>query len=182
MPHNTRGGWTLLISNGNLDAPMVKKGGYSRDEEYNLSELDPRPNKLVIDNIRREMAVKRITDHLNNRLGDYALVIANRIKNFWSWRPDPYDEGWTRNDSVMFIFWAPVLLGLVASLFFVRWAQVWPVFAVTGYSFLVVLPFWSTPRFRFPIDALLVVIAVWSYLNFSKRARRPSTQEESVIE
>ena len=182
MPHNTRGGWTLLISNGNLDAPMVKKGGYSRDEEYNLSELDPRPNKLVIDNIRREMAVKRITDHLNNRLGDYALVIANRIKNFWSWRPDPYDEGWTRNDSVMFIFWAPVLLGLVASLFFVRWAQVWPVFAVTGYSFLVVLPFWSTPRFRFPIDALLVIIAVWSYLNFSKRARRSSRQEESVIE
>jgi len=182
MPHNTRGGSVLLVSNGNLDSPMVKKGGYSKEEEYNLSKFNPELNKYQVDTLKREMAVQKITDHLMNRPGEYALVIGRRIKNFWSWRPDPYDEGWTRNDSVMFIFWVPVLLGLVASLFFVRWAQVWPVFAVTGYSFLVVLPFWSTPRFRFPIDALLVVIAVWSYLNFSKRARRPSTQEESVIE
>ena len=181
MPHNTRGGSVLLVSNGNLDSPMVKKGGYSKEEEYNLSKFNPELNKYQVDTLKREMAVQKITDHLMNRPGEYALVIGRRIKNFWSWRPDPYDEGWTRNDSVMFIFWAPVLLGLVASLFFVRWAQVWPVFAVTGYSFLVVLPFWSTPRFRFPIDALLVIIAVWSYLNFSKRARRSSRQEESVV-
>ena len=181
MPHNTRGGSVLLVSNGNLDSPMVKKGGYSKEEEYNLSKFNPELNKYQVDTLKREMAVQKITDHLMNRPGEYALVIGRRIKNFWSWRPDPYDEGWTRNDSVMFIFWVPVLLGLVASLFFVRWAQVWPVFAVTGYSFLVVLPFWSTPRFRFPVDALLVIIAVWSYLNFSKRARRSSRQEESVV-
>ena len=181
MPHNTRGGSVLLVSNGNLDSPMVKKGGYSKEEEYNLSKFNPELNKYQVDTLKREMAVQKITDHLMNRPGEYALVIGRRIKNFWSWRPDPYDEGWTRNDSVMFIFWAPVLLGLVASLFFVRWAQVWPVFAVTGYSFLVVLPFWSTPRFRFPVDALLVIIAVWSYLNFLKRARRSGTQEESVV-
>ena len=181
MPHNTRGGFILLVSNGNLDSPMVKKGAYSKEEEYNLSKFNPELNKYQVDTLKREMAVQKITDHLMNRPGEYALVIGRRIKNFWSWRPDPYDEGWTRNDSVMFIFWAPVLLGLVASLFFVRWAQVWPVFAVTGYSFLVVLPFWSTPRFRFPVDALLVIIAVWSYLNFLKRARRSGTQEESVV-
>ena len=181
MPHNTRGGSVLLVSNGNLDSPMVKKGGYSKEEEYNLSKFNPELNKYQVDTLKREMAVQKITDHLMNRPGEYALVIGRRIKNFWSWRPDPYDEGWTRNDSVMFIFWVPVLLGLVASLFFVRWAQVWPVFAVTGYSFLVVLPFWSTPRFRFPVDALLVIIAVWSYLNFLKRARRSGTQEESVV-
>ena len=172
IPHNTRGGWTLLISNGNLDAPMVKEGGYSRDEEYNFSELDPKPGKLELDNLRRQMAVERITAHLNNRLGDYALVIGNRIKNFWSWRPDPYSEKWTRNDLVMFLFWIPVLVGLLGSVALVRWSQVWPVFAVSAYSFLVVLPFWSTPRFRFPVDALLVIVAIWSYFSFIKWLRR----------
>ena len=138
--------------------------------DNNLSELDPRPNKLVVDSIRREMAIERITDHLKNRLGDYALVIGNRIKNFWSWRPDPYDERWTINDSIMLVFWVPVLIGLWISPFVVRLRGVWPVFAVAGYSFLVVLPFWSTPRFRFPIDALLAILAVWSYLSFLKKS------------
>ena len=127
------------------------------------------------------MAIKKITDHFKNRPSDYARVIGKRIKNFWSWRPDPYDEKWTRNDSIMFLFWIPVLVGLLGSVALVRWRQVWPVFAVVGYSFFIVLPFWSTPRFRFPVDALLVTIAVWSYLKFSKRARRSTSNEQSVV-
>ena len=177
MPHNTRGGWTLLISNGNLDAPMVKKGGYSREEEYEFSELDPRPSSLELDGLRRTMAIERIVDHVKHRPEDFALVIGNRIMNFWSWRPDPYEGRWTRNDSIMFLFWTPVLVGLLMSLAVVRWRHVWLVYSVTGYSFLVVLPFWSTPRFRFPVDALLVVVAVWSYFNFSRWVRRANSKE-----
>jgi hypothetical protein len=32
--------------------------------------------------------------------------------------------------------------------------------AVIGYAFLVTLPFWGTPRFRFPVDPLIILRAL----------------------
>ncbi len=176
MPHNTRGGWTLLISNGNLDAPMVKKGGYSRDQEYNFSDIQPKPNKLVLDNLRRQMAIERIIDHIQNRPYDYLMVMKNRVKNFWSWRPDPYDDKWTRNDWIMLFVWGPVLVGAFLSPALWQWRRFWPITITVAYSFFIVLPFWSTPRFRYPVDPLLVMIAVWGFsciLQRSKKQARP---------
>ena len=164
MPHNTRGGWALLMSNGNLDNPMVKEGGYSRELEYEFPNLDPRPNKQELDNLQRQLAFKLIGDHLKNRPLDYFGVVVKRVRNYWSWRPDPYDHTWTRNDWIMLFFWAPVVLAAMISPALRRWREFWPLTIVVIYSFFIALPFWGTPRFRYPVDPLMVVMASWGLI------------------
>jgi len=169
MPHNTRGGWALLMSNGNLDDPMVKEGGYSREPEYAFDHINPRPNAFELDNLQRKMAIRLIGSHLKNRPLDYLNVVIKRVRNFWSWRPDPYDSKWTRNDWIMLIFWAPVLVATVFSPGLWEWRKSWPVIVVIGYLFAISLPFWGTPRFRYPVDPLMVVLASWSMVYWAKR-------------
>jgi hypothetical protein len=40
------------------------------------------------------------------------------------------------------------------------WQADWPSLAVIAYAFLVTLPFWGTPRFRFPVDPLIILRAL----------------------
>jgi len=169
VPHNTRGGWTLLISNGNIDNWMVKEGGYSREAEYDFVDIKPPPDALSLDNMRREMAIRLIKEHLESRPLDYIKIIAKRARNFWSFRPDPYDQNWTSNDWIMLFVWVPIVLITTISPAVRHWREWWPLIIVVLYSFFIVLPFWGTPRFRYSVDPLIVVMAAWSLVYWSRQ-------------
>ena len=97
--------------------------------------------------------------------------VVNRFRNFWTSRPDPYDPFWTFNDAVMSVVWTPVLIMALLGFFCVKFGRAWPMLLILVYSSLMVLPFWGIPRFRFPVDHIVLlmgcygVMAFWTYLN-----------------
>jgi hypothetical protein len=110
--------------------------------------------------------------------GLFLEALFHRAVNFWTPRPDPYDSTWTANDWVMSLIWFPTLLFSVVSFQRASWKIDWPLLAVIGYAFLVTLPFWGTPRFRFPVDPLIILralvgveAAVGAVLARTRRAR-----------
>ena len=159
IPVETRAGYGLLITNGTLTNPRIQAGEYFKNPELlrigrqggTEAERDSIMLRLAFDEIRR-----------NWRLLPRPIV--NRAKNFWTTRPDPYDPSWTRNDWIMLFVWAPVLVFFVTSSFVRSWKENWPALAVVLYVFLVTLAFWGTPRFRFPVDPILITGAAAGFV------------------
>ena len=90
--------------------------------------------------------------------------LLNRAKHFWTWRPDPYDSTFTTNDLIMAIIWIPILFFFTFSLFNRKVQTSWPALAIIMYVFVTILPFWGSPRFRFPIDSLIIMLASFSFI------------------
>lgn len=167
IPHSTQGGSLLLMSNGNLRHPEIQAGKYFKDPELlkQVSNMNPN-NDAEIDSISRSIAINAIME-------DPSLLpkpLVNRFRNFWTARPDPYDPLWTFNDTIMVVIWIPVLVMALVGFFCVRWERVWPMWLFLIYSSLMVLPFWGIPRFRFPVDHIVILmacygtVAMWWYL------------------
>ena len=166
IPHSTQGGSLLLMSNGNLRHPEIQAGKYFKDPELlkQVSNMNPR-NDAEIDSISRSIAITAI-------IKDPGLLpkpLVNRFRNFWTARPDPYDPLWTFNDTVMSLIWTPVLILALLGFFCVRWERIWPMLLFLIYTSLMVLPFWGIPRFRFPVDHIVMLMgcygamALWWY-------------------
>jgi len=167
LPTESRGGYVLLQTNGMLDHPITRSGGYTKDHLEQLAPLIAQgESEIEQDNIMRSLAIDAIKR-------DWRLLpraVLNRAKNFWTTRPDPYDPNWTFNDTVMLLVWAPVLLFFLISSFLRSWRQNWPALTVVIYVFLMTLPFWGTPRFRFPVDAILIIGAAVGFAEFISAA------------
>jgi len=159
MPGESRAGYVLYISNGTLNDPKIQAGKYFKNPDAawvgsqgaTEAETGAMLRRLVIDEIKN-----------NWRLLPRPLF--NRAKNFWTTRPDPYDPTWTRNDWIMLFVWAPVLVFFVTSSFVHSWKENWPALAVVLYVFLITLAFWGTPRFRFPVDPILITAAAAGFV------------------
>lgn len=165
IPHSTQGGFSLLATNRNLDHPHVQIGGYEKNKSILLSTELAGVTELGIDRIRRQLAIESLQGHLEERKLKLLKVITHRAGNFWSWRPDPFDKEWTRNDSIMLFVWLPILFFLILSPVFRSWRTHLPVLLTIFYCFVFVLPFWGTPRFRFPIDPAIVILGIWGIVN-----------------
>ena len=167
LPTESRAGYTLLMSNGMLDHPLVRSGAYTKDHLGQLAPLIRQgESEVERDNIMRGLAIDAIKR-------DWRLLpsaVLNRAKNFWTTRPDPYDPNWTFNDTVMLLVWGPALLFFLTSSFLRSWRQNWPALTVVIYVFLMTLPFWGTPRFRFPVDAIVIVGAAVGFVEFASAA------------
>jgi hypothetical protein len=162
MPHSTQGGTLLMHSNGTLSNPAIQAGGYYKNPDLMGHPSLVGKSEVEQDGIRRRLALEEIKT--NWRL--LPRPILNRAKNFWTTRPDPYDSTWTTNDWVMLIIWWPVLVFFLTSSFARSWRESWPVTTIILYAFLLTLPFWGTPRFRFPVDALIVTAAAVGFVGF----------------
>ena len=154
MPGTSGLGWLMLISNGTLSDPRVQAGGYYKDPEL-VRVRDDGASEVERDAIGRRLAFEGIRRNWRS----LPRPLVNRAINFWTPRPDPYDPSWTRNDWIMLAVWGPVLMMFLASSFLRSWRESWPVLVVVLYAFLLTLPFWGTPRFRFPVDALIITVA-----------------------
>tara|TARA_B100001123_G_scaffold437847_1_gene571406 strand:- start:20269 stop:21432 length:1164 start_codon:yes stop_codon:yes gene_type:complete len=160
MPHSTQSGMLLLITNGTLDNQFISRGMYYKNPELIARVYNGSDSEVGRDRLARAIAIAEIKK--NWHLLPKAVV--NRAKNFWTPRPDPYNHGWTINDLIMIMIWVPVLIFFLSSSMIRSWGKYWPMLAIIGYAFLLTLPFWGTPRFRFPVDALILCGGVMGFL------------------
>ncbi len=93
-------------------------------------------------------------------------ILFERTINFWGSRPDPFDSQVTRNDIILFIIWVPILLLFVSSFRFYRSMEFWIFMSIIFYAYITTIIFWSSPRFRFPIDSLVIILATISVLKW----------------
>ena len=166
MPTHSGGGVVLMISNGTLTDPKIQAGYYDYPNPQHERILAQARSELERDAMSRRLAVDEIKK--NWRL--LPRPILNRAKNFWTTRPDPYDPTWTRNDTIMLLFWGPVLVFFLTSSFTRSWRQNWPALVIVLYAFLLTLPFWGTPRFRFPVDAIVIAGATMGFVELLRLA------------
>ena len=152
----------LLVTNGTLTHPVVRAGGYHKN-----AELLARAKAIEDIAERRRFALQRVWSQAREHAGLIPGILLNRAANFWTWRPDPFDAKWTRNDTIMAVVWVPALVLFVLSLRVVPWRQHWPALLVIAYAFALTLPFWGTPRFRFAVDQLILMqaaaAAAWAW-------------------
>ena len=166
VPTTTRFGHLLLMTNGNLNHEDIKSGQYFRDPEiFDIDGVDK--NEVEIDKIKRELAL----DEISKNWKSLPEPIFNRAKNFWTFRPDPYDPSLTRNDLMMSVIWIPVLVFFFLGPFVRSWRHHWPLLTFILLSFALTLPFWGTPRFRFPVDSLLILGATAGFVETILRAQ-----------
>jgi 4-amino-4-deoxy-L-arabinose transferase-like glycosyltransferase len=159
VPTTTRFGHLLLMTNGTLDHEDIKSGQYFKNPE--LGTIDsPVKNEVEGDAILRDRALDELSE--NWRLLPQPFF--NRAKNFWTFRPDPYDPSLTRNDLVMGMIWIPVLVFFFSSSFVRSWKRNWPLLTFILLAFALTLPFWGSPRFRFPVDSLLILGAAAGFV------------------
>jgi len=163
VPTTTRFGHLLLMTNGTLNHEDIQAGQYFKNPDlFNIDS--PTKNEVEIDAIKRDRAL----DELSENWSSLPKPLFNRAKNFWTFRPDAYDSSLTKNDVVMFFVWIPVLAFFFAGPFVRGWRRHWPVLAFILLAFALTIPFWGTPRFRFPVDALLILGAAAGFVELAR--------------
>ena len=174
MPTTSYGGIMLSSTNATLGHPAVQSGAYYHDPEIRrplqqLPEVEWNAAGL-------QLAVERIRQYP----GLFLEAVAHRAVNFWSPRPNPYNPNWSASDGIMLALWLPLLLAFALSFTRHPWREDWPVLGMILYATLSILPFWGTPRFRFPVDPQIILRAsagliwlpsIWGHL--VTRLKRP---------
>ena len=154
IPVTSYGGIMFSSSNASLGNPVVQAGGY-----YHAPEIRGRLHELP-ENTWGSEGLRLGLEGIRQHPWLFLEAVFHRAVNFWTPRPDPFDSSWTANDTVMSLIWFPTLLFSALSFLRTPWQVDWPSLAVIAYIFLVTLPFWGTPRFRFPVDSLIFLRAL----------------------
>lgn len=171
MPTTSDLGRLLVACNLNLESsPVVQAGGYFHDPRYR-GYLETFPEgqwtragvRLLIDRLPREP------------WRQLPGIVLRRAKNFWSYKYDPYEslrgaaEGAANprvqrlkriRNGVMAAVWLPLLAAALTAWLRPPGRHAWWLWATVLYAFAMALPFWGTPRFRLPVDGLIVLLAV----------------------
>jgi|APSaa5957512493_1039668.scaffolds.fasta_scaffold19573_2 4-amino-4-deoxy-L-arabinose transferase-like glycosyltransferase len=155
IPTEPRLGYALYICNNDLDNDIIKKGGYYKDS-YIMESWKKIKTPMQLIQWDNELKNKAITEIKEDYLS-LIIPVINRFINFWTFRPNPYKEDFTFNDYIMFVLWMPILLLYSLSFYFVKDKNYVIVDIIIGYTCLVALPFWGIPRFRFIVDALIII-------------------------
>lgn len=152
MPLTSGTGWMMAMCNGTLSHPTVQAGGYYKNPQVTGQmkgtevEWNRSGTKLALEEIKR-----------NWRL--LPRAVAGRALHFWTPKPDPYEPMWDWKDRIVLAAWVPMMSLFVVSFFFQPWRKDWPALVMILYAFLLTLPFWGTPRFRFPVDPFIILRA-----------------------
>ncbi len=152
MPATTMGGILMPMCNVNLDDPKIRAGGYRPYPEaealYELPESE-----------WQETGIGMTKAALAENWPKLFVPVLNRALNFWSFRPNPFDPRISRNDMILAVFWLPILAFFLLFLVRCSWLEHWQILIIIAYTFAMTLPFWGSPRFRYPVDALILVQA-----------------------
>ena len=175
VPTTTRFGHLLLMTNGTLDHKDIKAGQYVKNPELFTIEVGDK-NEVGIDAAKRDRAL----EELKTNWRKLPHPVLNRAKNFWTFRPDPYDSSLTKNDLIMFGIWVPTLALFAVGPFVRSWKRHWPLLTFVLLAFATTLIFWGTPRFRFPVDALLILGAAAGFVDLA-RWMLPRFKETTLI-
>lgn len=152
VPTTSYGGIMISSCNATLGHPAVQAGGYYHDPAIRGAVTERPEREWARTGLR--LAVARISEapHL------LFEAVLYRALNFWHFRPNPYRPDWNRNDTVMLVIWSPILVLFLLSLR--RSVADWPGLVTIAFAFALTLPFWGAPRFRFPVDPLILARAL----------------------
>lgn len=170
MPTTSDLGRLLVACNLNLASqPIVHAGGYFHDPKYR-GYLETFPEAQWT---REGLRLMR-EDLPREPWHTLPAIVGRRAKNFWTYKYDPYEALRTSaggkptsqlhglkqvRNLVLGLVWIPVLAAFAASWLRRAGPRPWWLFAVILYAFCLALPFWGTPRFRFPVEGLIVLQA-----------------------
>tara|TARA_Y100000590_G_C15746731_1_gene1022365 strand:- start:1606 stop:2880 length:1275 start_codon:yes stop_codon:yes gene_type:complete len=163
LPIESRLPYGLVVSNGDMTSPIIKQGGYDKlsPAMFKLSEL----NKLETSYSELVVYAKStVFKELRTNSSMIPQVLVNRTFNYWGSRPDPFDPRITINDIILGIIWIPILIAFLLALRFYKSSNFWIFMILILYAYLTTMIFWSSPRFRFPSDSLIIILASVSVL------------------
>ena len=163
LPIESRLPYGLVVSNGDMTSPIIKQGGYDKlsPAMFKLSEL----NKLETSYSDLVVYAKStVFKELRTNSSMIPQVLVNRTFNYWGSRPDPFDPRITINDIILGIIWIPILIAFLLALRFYKSSNFWIFMILILYAYLITMIFWSSPRFRFPSDSLIIILASVSVL------------------
>lgn len=147
----TQLGQMMMICNGTLDHPYVQDGLY-----YKNPLLAARMAEAQTEIEWNALGVALGSAEIRAHWQLLPRAILMRALNFWVQRPHAMEPVWSLADRVMLIIWLPLLALALYSYRLWDWRQDWPAGLIILCAFLVILPFWGGPRFRFPVDALII--------------------------
>lgn len=151
VPATTQLGQMMMICNGTLDHPFVQDGLYYKNPEL-TARMAQAESELAWNAMG--MAIGSAEIRANWRLLPHAVLM--RALNFWVQRPQAMDPGWSPSDLIMLVIWLPLLGLSIYSYRLWSWRHDWLAALIVLCVFGTILPFWGGPRFRFPVDALII--------------------------
>ncbi len=155
IPSEPRLGYGLYLCNNDLNQPEIIKGGYYRDDYLINRRVESGDLKKIY---LQDIALKDKTlDYMLQNKSKLIVPMINRYINFWSFRPNPIKSGYTINDIIMFFIWIPIFLTYMFSLVKERKNSRNLFNLIIFYTSITVIPFWGIPRFRFPVDSLILI-------------------------
>ena len=165
IPTETRLAYGLILSNGDFNSPIIQEGGYDKNST-NVLKYAQLANDNASYAAQKSFVLLAIKQELSSNGKIVPKILFERTINFWGSRPDPFDSQVTRNDIILFIVWVPILLLFVSSFRFYRSMEFWIFMSIIFYAYITTIIFWSSPRFRFPIDSLVIILATISVLKW----------------
>ena len=171
LPIETRLPYGLVLSNGDLQSDIIMKGGYDKlsPASLKLAELEQigtSYSDLTV--FAKTVVLKELTENAIM----VPATLMNRTLNYWGSRPDPFDPQITTNDMILGIIWIPILIFFILALRFYKCTNIWIFMTIILYSYVTTIIFWSSPRFRFPTDCLIIILASVSILRSSPLIRK----------
>ena len=159
VPTTSRLGNALWLANNDFSDKnnAINKGGYLRGQKF-LFEWEKSKSLNPIDrsNYLKNKALQEIKE---NKI-IFTKVIIYRIINFFNPKPNPYRKLYS-TDFIMIFFYTPLLLTFFIYIFRGNKKQEHLlILMVIFYSLIIHLPFYGFPRFRFPIDSLIIFLAI----------------------
>ena len=152
MPTTSRLGYMIYLSNHDFEDPEIIRGGYSRSSFLNGEYINS-----FKESEKSGVYIQKVFETLKEDPSKIIKPLIMRGMNHLSYRPNPYKDSYGLSDLIMFLFWIPVLIMFFLSIKSFAHKTNWILFAVIFYNFLVCLPFWGTPRLRFPVDPLFII-------------------------
>jgi hypothetical protein len=151
-------GYMIYLSNSDLKNTNISQGQYEKSKEF-LDNLSFARNNLSYKEESKYLT-KLAIDQIIKNISLYPKILVNRIINTLNSRPNPYKSDLTSNDIIM-LLWVPILILFIKYILSNRLNNLeFFMFILIFYLILTSAPFWGTPRFRFPIDNLIIYFAI----------------------
>jgi 4-amino-4-deoxy-L-arabinose transferase-like glycosyltransferase len=157
VPVTSRLGYVLYICNNDLTDQQIINGGYAR--KGLILDLDEDMNEIEKDKVFRKYAQQEILNNLNL----LPRVVFNRLVNTLHYKPNPYKEFHSMTDYILAAVWIPIFIFSFIGMISLRSNPIFlgVILAPIVYVVFFTLPFWGFPRFRFPVDPLFVLLAIF---------------------
>jgi len=167
LPIESRMPYGMVVSNGDFTSPLIQNGAYDKNiaSAQKIVQMKQQGDSY---NVLKSYALSVVLTQIQTNPGQIHKILISRTYNFWGSRPDPFNPSITMNDIIMSIIWIPILLLFISSFRFYKSLNFWIFVLIVIYAFLTTILFWSSPRFRFPVDGLIILISTASGLKWGE--------------